>query len=139
MSKIGFFTRKKHYLPRISRLFSVRPFFWIISGLIFGIVASFLLWNPPFFTNIFSRPSGFHFGMSKDNSTLLQSYDQWKQIIEEKPEYRDGYVMFAWYAQELGKTGEAKIALQKAQSLDPNYPIPEVLQMEGSFDSAGDK
>jgi len=75
----------------------------------------------------------------KEIAALTRSYDRWKQIVEQKPEYRDGYVMLAWYAQELGKPEDAKGYLQKAQGLDPNYSIPEVLLLERSFDSAQDK
>lgn len=76
------------------------------------------------------HPNSFKIASSKETVSLTRSYDQWKRIVEQKPEYRDGYVMLAWYAQELGKTDEAAVYLQKIQSLDPSYAVPEVLQME---------
>ena len=60
-----------------------------------------------------------------------RSYEEWKQVVEKRPDYRDGYIMLAWYAQELGKTEEAQASIQKVMALDPNYPIPEVFQAEG--------
>ena len=130
MKDTAFFQTKNRYLPQISRLFTVRPLFWIIFGLTCGAVASFLLWNPLFMRTKGLHPNSFKTASSKETVTLTRSYDEWKRIVEQKPEYRDGYVMLAWYAQELGKIEEAKGYLQKAQSLDPNYAIPEVLLME---------
>jgi len=75
-------------------------------------------------------PNSLKIVTSKEIVSLTRSYDQWKRIVAQKPEYRDGYVMLAWYATELGKADEAAIYLQKIQSLDPNYTIPEVLLME---------
>jgi len=130
MGKTTFFRIKRPYLPQIPRLFTAGPFFWITFGLTCGAVASFLLLNPLFMGTKALHPNSFKIASSKETVTLTRSYDGWKRIVEQKPEYRDGYVMLAWYAQELGKTDEAAVYLQKIQSLDPSYTIPEVLLME---------
>lgn len=69
--------------------------------------------------------------ISRDEAASLeQSLGQWKTIIKEHPDYRDGYLMLAWISKRLGKTEEERTYLHKALSLDPNYQIPEVLQMD---------
>ena len=70
-------------------------------------------------------------GATTDPATILESwavhpqklqeqYGYWKGVIAQKPDYRDGLVVEGLLAYELGKTGEAKTLLTKAQQLDPN-------------------
>ncbi len=44
----------------------------------------------------------------------------WKKLIEEKPDYRDAYIMAAFLSYQLGEKGQTKEFLQKALTLDPN-------------------
>jgi len=123
-----FFRTNKSYLPHFSRIFTERPLAFILPGLFCGILASLLLLKPFIFAN--NPKTTLPLIPNKQRSTYVQSYETWKEIIAEKPEYRDGYVMLAYYAQEIGKTDEAKEYLQRVLSLDPNYQIPEVFSME---------
>jgi len=70
-------------------------------------------------------------GATTDPATILESwavhpqklqeqYEYWKGVIAQKPDYRDGLVVEGLLAYELGKTGEAKTLLTKAQQFDPN-------------------
>jgi len=130
MKRTSFFRVKQPYLPQFSRIFTERPIFLGISGLLCGAAASFLLWSPAVHNEALSRIKSLNPASIKEKADLLRSYDEWKRIVEEKPEYRDGFVMLAWYAKELGKTDEEKTYLQKVKNLDPNYALPEVLQIE---------
>ena len=71
-----------------------------------------------------------HIVLGADTSPLLASYDTWKQVVNSNPEYRDGYVMLAWYATQLGKKDEVLGYIQKIRTLDPNYSFPEVFNVE---------
>ncbi len=61
---------------------------------------------------------------------LLTSYRYWKDIVSTRPDYRDGYLMLAYYAKELGNSDEAAGYLEKVRSIDPNYQFPEILEVE---------
>lgn len=130
MKKTAFFRVKKSYFPQISRLFTERPVFWAFSGLLFGIVASFMIWGFSAIKQVLAHPVAFTIETHKDTAALTRSYNEWKQVVEEKPAYRDGYVMLAWYAKELGKEEEEEAYIQKIMALDPSYTIPEVLQVD---------
>lgn len=45
----------------------------------------------------------------------------WERIIEEKPNYRDGYLQLAYLHYKLYENEKAKECLEKAIELDPNY------------------
>ena len=128
--KTTFFRAKQSYLPHISRLFTVRPISLLVSGLMCGFLASFLVWSLPLFYSVLSHSNDFPIAVNRDVPALTRSYDQWKQVVADKPEYRDGYVMLAWYAKELGKTEETDGYIQQIKKLDPNYPLPEMLTVE---------
>ncbi|MBI5613314.1 hypothetical protein HY947_00130 [Candidatus Gottesmanbacteria bacterium] len=51
----------------------------------------------------------------------------WKKIIEERPDYRDGYVILALLSYKKKSTDMAAFYKNKALSLDPNYPLPKEL------------
>ena len=131
MKKTAFFQSKKQHLPQIPRLFTAHPVFWIILGIICGVVASFILWKQPKTTSIITSKITFEAASNTRMIEAKRSYEEWKQVVEKRPDYRDGYIMLAWYAQELGKTEEAQASIQKVMALDPNYPIPEVFSAEG--------
>jgi tetratricopeptide (TPR) repeat protein len=52
---------------------------------------------------------------------LKGKYDFWMKIVRDKPDYRDGYIMAATSAYDLGKTEEAKSLIHQALEFDPNY------------------
>jgi len=57
----------------------------------------------------------------------------WEKIIDEKPNYRDGYLQLAYLYYKLYKNEKAKEYLQKAIKLDPNYePIRKMKKILSS-------
>ena len=127
MGKTLFFRSKHPYLPQISRLFSVRPLFWVIGGLVFGILASIFVFRK---TPVFFDTRVLSVVQKKEHGNLEASYDYWKEVVRVRQDYRDGYIMLAWYSQQLGKTDELIEYTKKVKDMDPNYSIPEVLLME---------
>jgi len=127
MKKTAFFKIKRPYLPQISRLFSVRPLFWVIGGLVFGILASIFVFRK---TPVFFDTRVLSVVQKKEHGNLEASYDYWKEVVRVRQDYRDGYIMLAWYSQQLGKTDELIEYTKKVKDMDPNYSIPEVLLME---------
>lgn len=72
-------------------------------------------------------------GVSTGNSTLLgtwqsepltlqHEYEYWLKLTENKPDYRDAYIMAAIMAYQMKYSPEAIKLIQTALSLDPNYP-----------------
>jgi len=56
----------------------------------------------------------------------------WEKIIEEKPNYRDGYLQLAILHYKLYENEKAKEYLQKTLDLDPNYePARELEEILG--------
>lgn len=52
----------------------------------------------------------------------------WEKIIEEKPNYRDGYLQLAYLHYRLYENERAKEYLEKAIELDPNYEPTKELE-----------
>ena len=130
MKKTAFFQSKNRNLPHISRFFSAKPLLWIILGASCGVIASFFVWkhyNTQAILTFQTIPKAIS---RTDELFLERSYEQWQKIVERKPDYRDGYLMLAWLSKKLGKTEEERTYLHEALSLDPNYSVPEVLQVE---------
>lgn len=50
-----------------------------------------------------------------------KSYEYWKSVIRDHPDYRDGYIQAAMRAYELGLFSEAHGYIEKAKSIDPNF------------------
>jgi len=55
-----------------------------------------------------------------DSTSLEQEYLYWKQIINQKPEFRDGLIQSAILAYKLNHVEEARVYAHKALLLDPN-------------------
>jgi hypothetical protein len=51
----------------------------------------------------------------------------WKKIIEERPDYRDVYIILALLSYDRKSLSEAVFYKNKVLSLDPNYPLPKEL------------
>lgn len=45
---------------------------------------------------------------------------KWEQLMQERPNYRDGWVQLAVLYYKRGETSKALTALQKAREIDPN-------------------
>jgi len=131
MKKSAFFTsQKSQLLPHISRLLSARSVFWIIFGLILSIFV-LVMWQvqPQRIVDTASRASK-QLIFNEKTVRFRASYEEWKQVVETRPDYRDGYIMLAWYARTLGEQKEADEYIKKVLTLDPSYKIPEVLSAE---------
>lgn len=48
---------------------------------------------------------------------------RWQEILQQKPDYRDGWLKLSLYLIKVGKINEAQEALEKAKELDPNYEV----------------
>ena len=54
----------------------------------------------------------------------------WEKIVEEKPDYRDGWLQLTVLYYKLYQNDQAKAALQKALYIDPNYaPAKELAKI----------
>lgn len=53
----------------------------------------------------------------------LQSITAWEQILDERPDYRDGWVQLAAAYFKADEKIKAKEALQKAKELDPTNEV----------------
>lgn len=62
-----------------------------------------------------------------EEENTKRDYEYWKTIIQDHPDYRDGYIQAAIRAYQLGMISEAKKYLEKARSIDPNFTgIPAI-------------
>jgi len=59
-----------------------------------------------------------HYADPKDIQRLI---DAWEKIVEEKPNYRDGYLQLAVLYYKIYENGKAKEYLNKALEIDPNF------------------
>lgn len=130
MEKTAFFRSKQRYFPQFSRSFSARPFLWISLGLVFGWLASNILWTQTHKSARSFFPTPFSTALTTETSAAQKSYEQWKHVVEKQPDYRDGYLMLAWFSKKLGQSDEARTYIQKVMELDPSYSIPEVFSIE---------
>jgi len=61
-----------------------------------------------------------------------QTIAAWEQILEERPDYRDGWIQLAAAYYKIGDKQKAKEALQKAKLIDPDNEI--ILNFEKFLD-----
>lgn len=59
--------------------------------------------------------------------TLKHSYDGWLQIVNQKPDYRDGLLILASLAYEQSQSVQAHAFAEQAFILDPNSPLANKL------------
>jgi len=64
----------------------------------------------------------------QDPVELKKLIDNWEKIVEQKPDYRDGFLKLAFFYHQLSDQSKAKENLKKAEMLDPNYPALEQLE-----------
>lgn len=62
------------------------------------------------------RTLGMQTQIGADHKTIYQ----WEQTLQEKPDYRDGWVQLSAAHYKVGNKEKAKEALQKAIAIDPN-------------------
>lgn len=61
----------------------------------------------------------------ENDSKLIMA---WEQYLEERPDYRDGWIQLATKHYNLGQLDKAKKALSKAKLLDPDNQVVENLE-----------
>jgi tetratricopeptide (TPR) repeat protein len=66
-----------------------------------------------------------HYSDPKDIRRLISG---WEKIVEEKPNYRDGYLQLAILHYKLYENEKAKEYLDKALEIDPNYQPAQELE-----------
>lgn len=59
---------------------------------------------------------------------VATSYILWQHVAQEKPDYRDAYLVLSTLAYRLGRLSEAKMNLDRALLLDPNSTQGQQLQ-----------
>ena len=57
--------------------------------------------------------------LKADQQTILA----WEQILDERPDYRDGWIQLAAAYYKIGDKQKAKEALKKAKALDPTNEV----------------
>jgi Tfp pilus assembly protein PilF len=65
---------------------------------------------------------------AKDPEEIRSEADNWQKIIDQYPEYRDGYLQLAILHLKLGEKEKASQALEKAAELAPNYQAAKELE-----------
>jgi len=63
-----------------------------------------------------------------DPEDIKKLISAWEKIVEEKPNYRDGYLQLAILHYKLYENDKAKEYLNKALDLDPNYEPAKELE-----------
>ncbi len=59
----------------------------------------------------------------QDPAEIRKEVENWEKIVQQYPNYRDGFLKIANLWQQLGEEEKAREAQQKALALDPNYPL----------------
>ncbi len=75
-------------------------------------------------------PAAFLKEWQQEPQRLKENYAYWKNVVQERPDYRDAYIMAGTLAYELGDTTEALNYLGKARALDPNNQAINTLVTE---------
>lgn len=64
-----------------------------------------------------SRPSD----SNQQRETRDAQYRYWRMVIEDHPDYRDGFVRLAMLAYQLGERNKSREYIEKIRALDPNF------------------
>jgi hypothetical protein len=59
---------------------------------------------------------------------IAQDLEHWKLVTQQKPDYRDGFIMAAAAAYKLGKLSEAEKYINDALALDPTSTTAQELR-----------
>lgn len=109
----------KFSFPRIPRLFSAAIFFialWGGLGILLAINGmNRISANPTIQESVLGVTAS-------ESAQLTSQLAYWKKISEEKPDYRDAFIMAANLAYKLGNKQEAKQFIDRAFALDPTSP-----------------
>lgn len=75
-----------------------------------------------------ARILGIQIQRDEDIKRLSQLRDYWEKIASDSPTFRDAYVQLAISNWQLGATEEAKLNVERALEIDPNWVVPDQLQ-----------
>jgi tetratricopeptide (TPR) repeat protein len=64
------------------------------------------------------------------NKEIEEKYEYWVSVIKKHPQFPVAYYEAAIYSIHLGKENEARVLLQQALILDPNFKQAEILAQE---------
>lgn len=69
----------------------------------------------------------------REKESAVHEYEYWRRVMQNHPNYPDGYYKFAVYAYMIGKKNEAIASLQSAIYIDPSFEAAKRLekQIEG--------
>ncbi len=62
-------------------------------------------------------------GLQAEIQNQRQEIASWKKIVEEKPDFRDGWLQLAAAYAEAGNKEKAQEALSQAKAIDPNNEV----------------
>ena len=134
--------RHVFYLPRFHRFFpalfftrtfslSLKLLFWavLIGGISINMLSGTITFDNAHLRTLKSLTSTHILGAETESSsqarvdyvTKTNQYAYWQSVVEQHPNYRDGYYALATLAYELRKYNEARFYLTKTKALDPNY------------------
>lgn len=99
---------KLNVFPQIIRIFSAS----LLWGSLTGVVFVNILNVPQSSTNVL--------GAQTEKQRVEQDYAFWQSVIQEKPDYRDAYLVLGSLAYQLSRIEEGKTYADKALELDPN-------------------
>lgn len=74
-----------------------------------------------------TAPSDLLTQWEQEPERLRRQYQFWQNVVKEKPDYRDAYIMLASIAYQVGTLNDAQASLARAQALDPNSPSIQAL------------
>lgn len=112
------------YLPQISRFFSAvlgKKYFKMIFAIVLPVFFVIQLTNTTHNKLSFEKSNYLEKKQTQDKFEKIEKkITFWETVIEEKDDYRDGYLMLALLNFKAGRKETAKDYWQKAYEIDPN-------------------
>lgn len=107
------------HLPKINRFISERMLniFLRVFFLFLALIITFIL-----IKDIKSKIDRLQI-LSANRLILQKKLENWQNIAIKYPDFRDAYIKIAYFSYELQDFNTARIALDKARSIDPNSKI----------------
>lgn len=113
--------KSRMFFPHISRIY---PAWFGFIGVIFGIISAFFLVQTlqiDHFSVLGAYTGDSYSNMSFGSSESSNRYEQWKERLKTRPDWRDGWIIAGRLALEAGRLDEALIAVNHSLLLDPNH------------------
>lgn len=99
--------------------------------IVFGLLCLAMISLIGYFSLDMTRNLDSYNQQSKEKAIILSQIRTWESITEKFQGYKDGYLQLAVLEYRLGDFTKAKIFLDKALYLDPNYK--EAIQLENKL------